>query len=123
MYTYKRIHEYAYILHTHTYTNGYRRSRTHTIIHTSKHIYANTHKHVSTPTHTCIHALMHTYSRTQTHTLALTHKHLHRHVHECYCVHTCIKNKNAFTDTTYIPIQIHSYANTSPWTCVSTQNL
>ena len=46
---------YAYmnklVSYTLTHTHGHRCTSTRTITHTSKHIYANAHKHVSTPTH------------------------------------------------------------------------
>ena len=92
-----RIHEYAHILHTHTC--GHRRTSTHTIIHSSKHIYTNAHKHVSTPTH------------------IPAHKHSCSHIRGYY-LHTCAralkhtrayKTKNAFTDTTH---NTHTHTDT-----------
>ena len=82
--------KYAYLnMHTSyalTHTYGLRRSSIHTIIHTSKHIYAKARKHVSTPTHIPAHMHSCTHigapTHTHTHTLALTHKHLHTRVRE-----------------------------------------
>ena len=122
IYAYTNTHT-AYI-HTHTYTYEYRRSSTrkYTYIKTRldlcqhtqacmcqlSRIYPHTciHAHILAHTNTCIH--------THTHTLALTHKHLHTSARMLYNTYTCIKNKNAFTDITYIHTKIHSYANKSP---------
>ena len=51
LYAYMNMHT-SYTL---THTCGLRRTSTHTIMHTSKHIYTNAHKHVSTPTHISAH--------------------------------------------------------------------
>ena len=64
--------------------------------------------------HPCINA--HMLARARTHTLALTHKHLQTYTHASVTANTypCKQNKNAFTDTTLIHTQVHSYANTWP---------
>ena len=137
---YIRIHEYAHVLHTHTHTNGHRRTSTHTIIHTSKHIYAKAHAsmcpHPRIYPRTSIHA--HIFARAHIHTYPHTPTHTHTYTLTCTraqaLTHTCAraltyirayktKMYSQTLRTTHIHTQIHSYANTRPWTCVSTHNL
>ena len=94
--------------YTLTQTYGHRRTSTHTIIRSSKHIFMPTRTSMGPPhpriyPHTCILALIFartpTHTHTHTHTLALTHKHLY--VCASAKTYSCIQNKNAFTDTTH----------------------
>ena len=73
--------------------------------------------------HTCVYAHILAHTSTYTHTQLHSRTSTYTHVCTNANTYTCIQNKNAFTDITNIHTQIHSYANTSPWTCVSTQNL
>ena len=104
LYAYMNMHT-SYTL---THTCGHRRTSTHTIIHTSKHLYQRTQAYVHTHAYTRTQVFMHTYSRVLlTHTCARAQnkKCIHRH----------------YTQRTHT--QIHSYANTRLWICVSTQKL
>ena len=85
--------------HIHTDTDA----QAHTIIHTSKHIYTNAHKHVSTPTHIPAHIFSCTHIRAY-----------YLHTHARALKHTCIQNNKCFHRhyTQRIYTQIHSYVNT-----------
>ena len=109
-------------------------SHTHIWIQTLKDSQLYIHQNTFMPTHTsmCQHPHIHPHTHSFTHTRAHKHihKHTHTHIHTHTCTHactstythvcanantdTCLQNKIAFTDTTYIHSQIHSFANTRP---------
>ena len=99
LYAYMNMHT-SYTL---THTCGHRRTSTHTIIHTSKHLYQRTQAYVNTHAYTRTQVFMHTYSRVLlTHTCARALKQTRAYAY---------KTKNAFTDTTH-NAHTHRYTHT-----------
>ena len=101
LYAYMNMHT-SYTL---THTCGHRRTSTHTIIRSSKHLYQRTQAYVHTHAYTRTQVFMHTYSRT-------TYTHLCASAKTNTCI--CIQNKKCihrhYAQRTHT--QIHSYANT-----------
>ena len=92
-----RIHEYAHILHSHTYIWTQTLKDTQLYIHQKT--FMPTHKHVSTPTHILAHIHSCTHTRAHIHIHIHTHTHLHSrtstYTHVCANAntYTCIQNK------------------------------
>ena len=122
------MHTSYTLTHTHMDSDARGHSQLYTYIKT--HLCQHAQAWFNTHAYTCTHAFMQTYSHTHanTYTHTLTHTCTHAqavnpHVRANANTYTCIQNKNTSADTTCIHTQIHSHANTSPRTYVSTQNL